>query len=170
MMRLSTALSLLCWTKRVISPAWIEKLCQLMMVFGVFVIEKILPCWLKLACAADHLRQGGVGLRGAETAGQQQRQHRAAQRRKGRRQDESGGVRDWLCMVFILILVGQGEAEMQAVGAPLSRVAAIDDMGVIELQIGVAAQQQTQAQAAAADALRRAFAGQHLVAACQAVS
>ncbi|MNT07386.1 hypothetical protein D3C72_1420860 [compost metagenome] len=45
--------------------------------------------------SVDHLRQGGVGLRGAETAGQQQCQRPAAQRRRmGRRQDESGGVRD----------------------------------------------------------------------------
>ena len=43
-MRLSTALLPFCWMKRVISPAWMEKLCQLMMVLGVFVIEKMLPC------------------------------------------------------------------------------------------------------------------------------
>ena len=43
-MRFSTALLPFCWMKRVISPAWMEKLCQLMMVLGVFVIEKMLPC------------------------------------------------------------------------------------------------------------------------------
>ena len=47
----------------------------------------------------DHLRQGGIGLRRAETAGEQQRQCRAAQGRrmggrKGGRQDESGSVLD----------------------------------------------------------------------------
>ena len=45
--------------------------------------------------AIDHLRQGGVGLRRAEAAGQQQRQRRAAQGWPvGRRQDEGGGVLD----------------------------------------------------------------------------
>jgi hypothetical protein len=38
MTRFSTALSLLCWMKRAISPAPMLKLCQLMMAPGVFVI------------------------------------------------------------------------------------------------------------------------------------
>src|SRR5471032_1700107 len=59
-MRFSTLLSPLCWMKRVISLAPIEKPCQLMMVLGVFVIENRLPCWLKLACPATTF--GATGL------------------------------------------------------------------------------------------------------------
>jgi hypothetical protein len=58
-MRLSTALFASCCRKRVISPALIEKLCQLMIVFGVFVIENTLPCWTKLAWPAT--TWGAVG-------------------------------------------------------------------------------------------------------------
>ena len=48
-MRLSTALFAPCCTKRVTSPGAIEKVCQLMIVFGVFVIVNTLPCWWKVA-------------------------------------------------------------------------------------------------------------------------
>ena len=41
--KINTALEFDCWTKRVISPALIEKLCQLMMALGVLVICRTFP-------------------------------------------------------------------------------------------------------------------------------
>src|ERR1039458_5638286 len=49
MTRLSTEDEALCWTKRVISFAPIEKPCQLMMVPGVLVTLRVLPVVAKLA-------------------------------------------------------------------------------------------------------------------------
>ncbi len=47
--RFSTALSALCWMKRVISSLPIENCCQLMIAPGVLVIVSMLPEVLKLA-------------------------------------------------------------------------------------------------------------------------
>ena len=54
--------------KRVISPAPTEKLCQLMMVLGVFVIENTLPCWLKVAWPATTCGSAGAGAGAAKQA------------------------------------------------------------------------------------------------------
>ncbi|KQW97065.1 hypothetical protein ASC94_09705 [Massilia sp. Root418] len=64
-MRFSTLLSPPCWMKRVISPAWMEKLCQLMMVLGAFVIENTLPCWLNCACPATTCGASGLACAAA---------------------------------------------------------------------------------------------------------
>src|SRR3989304_1652442 len=48
--RLRTLLAALCWMKRVVSAAPIEKLCQLMIEAGEFVTLRALPCRLKLTC------------------------------------------------------------------------------------------------------------------------
>ena len=72
-MRFSTALSALCWTKRVTSPALTEKLCQLMIALGVFVIVNTLPCWPNVAWPLTTVRHRRRGLGGAEAACHQHR-------------------------------------------------------------------------------------------------
>ena len=58
--RFRTALEALCWMKRVASVAPMEKLCQLMMAFGLLVMVSVLPCWEKVAWPLT--TAGPVGL------------------------------------------------------------------------------------------------------------
>ena len=64
--RFNTALDADCWTKRVISFAPIEKLCQLRMAFGVLVICSRLPFWTIVALPLTTL--GPVGFANAAPA------------------------------------------------------------------------------------------------------
>src|SRR5882672_4640513 len=65
-MRFKTALEADCWRKRVMSWLGIEKLCQLMIVPGVLVTVRVLPCVAKLAW--PRVTVGPVGFACANSA------------------------------------------------------------------------------------------------------
>jgi hypothetical protein len=67
--RLSTALAAFCWMNFVVSPAPIEKPCQLMMLPGVFVTVRTLP-WL-LNVAWPWVTTGPTGLAQARAGAKQ---------------------------------------------------------------------------------------------------
>jgi len=83
----------------VMSLAPIEKLCQLMMVFGVFVIENRLPCWLKLAWPATTC--GAAGLACAALMKQAATTAASTLRCKGWELFKVAGMR--FCAIFFMM-------------------------------------------------------------------
>ncbi len=101
--------------------------------------------------AMHHLRQDRIGVGGAETGGNQERQRGAAQRRLDRAAGRHAA--QWFLLghgVLSLELstsVRQRNSEMQAVGVAAPRLAGVDHVRIVQLQVGVAVQQDAQAQA-----------------------
>ncbi len=101
--------------------------------------------------AMHHLRQDRIGVGGVETGGNQERQRGAAQRRLDRA--ASRHAAQWFLFGHGVLSLGlstsvrQRNSEMQAVGVAAPRLAGVDHMRIVQLQVGVAVQQDAQAQA-----------------------
>ena len=63
--RLSTVLEAAVWAKCVVSPAWMENFCQLMMAPGLLVTVRTLPAWLKLVAPLTTVGFSGLDRAGA---------------------------------------------------------------------------------------------------------
>src|SRR5471030_1455040 len=162
-MRFSTLLSPLCWMKRVISLAPIEKPCQLMMVLGVFVIENRLPCWLKLACPATTC--GADGLACAAPIKQVATTPTNILRCKWLAVRGAAGTRlDGMFFMVFNLSIRQIQTDVQAVAIGVAGGAGVQHVAIIELQIHIGAQHHAQAQAGAGDEAVVQLAGQRVVA------
>ncbi len=100
-MRFSTLLPAFCWTKRVISPWLTEKLCQLMMVLGVFVIVNRLPCWLNVAWPCTTCGKTGLAWAALKQAAISKAS--AVRRSGGSKGPPAGTVRNCFCLVMICL-------------------------------------------------------------------